>query len=88
MPPYYPLRRLSAYLYDVTKNQTYHDAALLFYTFIDSVMYNHTRGYVISSIDLSSCTTQPAIITYKTALYLEALSVLAEATNNSTLRQM
>lgn len=79
----------SAHLYDITKNQTYYNATVLFFTFIDSLMYNHTSGYVISSLNLASCKyPDNAVVTYKTGLYLEALSVFADATQNVTLRQL
>lgn len=52
-------------------------------------MYNHTSGYVISSLNLASCKyPDNAVVTYKTGLYLEALSVFADATQNVTLRQL
>lgn len=76
------LFRLSAYLYDVTGNDTFADAASDAHAFTQAHLYNSTGGYI-----MDGCAGGP-VVTYDTGLYLEALSVLANSTKNSTLMQM
>ncbi|KAK7688641.1 hypothetical protein QCA50_008179 [Cerrena zonata] len=80
---------LSAYLYDITDNQTFHDATVITYSFINSHLFNNTGNYVTDSFDVSTCVgDDPLVMTYNTGLYLEALSVFANKTSNSTLVQI
>lgn len=80
--------RLSAYLYDITDNQTYYDATVMTYTFIDSHIFNEAKGYVMDSFLVQTCVgDDPLVMTYNTGLYLEALSLFANKTANTTLVQ-
>ena len=81
--------RLSAYLLQTSKNQTYEEWDRLSHTFIQSHLYNETRGCIMDNYSLSQC--QPGndwAFTYDTGLYLEGLTVLANTTNDSSLIQL
>ncbi|KAK7688598.1 hypothetical protein QCA50_008136 [Cerrena zonata] len=79
---------LSAYLFAITDNKTYHDAAQLSMMFIQSHLYNDaTTNYVESIFYPVTCQLEPNsdTSTVNSGLYLEALSVFAYKTNNDTL---
>lgn len=81
--------RLSAYLYDITSNQTYYDATIRSRDFMQSHLYNTSGGYIVDSFNPATCGyAGSAAVTYKMGLYLEALSVFADTTSNSTLFQL
>ena len=81
--------RLSAYLYEITNNQTYFDATMRSHAFMESHLYNTTGGYIVDSFSPATCNYPNSVaVTYKQGLFLEALSVFAGATNNSTLSQL
>ncbi|KAK7688606.1 hypothetical protein QCA50_008144 [Cerrena zonata] len=80
---------LSAYLYELTGNQTYHDSAILSHTFIQSHLYNVSRGCIMDNFEIQQCRPDNDwASTYDTGLYLEGLSVLANTINNSTLTKI
>ena len=80
------VNRLSAYLYDVTDNQTFRDAANTSRTFIDAHLHNKTGGYVRDGFNIQPCNSDdPLVMTYNTGLYLEGLSVFANKTGDSDL---
>ena len=86
--PTYEKYRLSAYLYAFTDNQTFFTAANTSRTFIDAHLYNRSGGYVRDSFGIQRCDTGDDLIrTYNTGLYLEALGVLANKTNDLALMQ-
>lgn len=69
-----PALRLSAYLYEITQNQTYYDAASLAHKFIQSHLYDPT-GSIKHMLNLTDCTyPNTFILTYNTGLYIEGLS--------------
>ena len=80
------VNRLSAYLYYVTDNQTFRDAAHTSRTFIDAHLHNKTGGYVSDGFGIQPCNTADSLVmTYNTGLYLEGLSVFANKTGDSDL---
>ncbi|CAL1698180.1 unnamed protein product [Somion occarium] len=77
---------LSAYLYEMTNNNTSGDAAELSRQFIQSHLYNESAGYVMDFLDPPTCSIANNFQwTYNMGLYLEAISVYANKTNNVTL---
>lgn len=90
MPSTHTGFRLSAYLYEITGNQTFYDSANLSHTFMQSHLYNDTRGCVTDDLLLSQCQSSNIFwkLTHNTGLYLEGLSVFANVTNDSTLIQL
>ncbi|KAK7688566.1 hypothetical protein QCA50_008104 [Cerrena zonata] len=78
---------LSAYLYEITSNRTYHDSADLTRAFIQTQLYNEIGHYVKDSLGLANCKYNNLVLTYNSGLYLEALSVFANATGNPTLAE-
>ena len=83
------LFRLSAYLLQYTGDQTYGDWARISHEFVQSHLYDETRGCIMDNFDLSSCQLGddwPS--TYDTGLYLEGLTVLANVTGNTSLVQL
>ena len=80
------LPRLSSYLFDITGNATYHDAASLSMAFIQSHLYdiktmnNSIFGYVIDD-----CNPDTFAQSSDSGIFLEALSVFAHTTGNDTL---
>ena len=81
--------RVSAYLYEATKNQTYRDAASSSQRFIQTQLMDTTTGLVRDLIDLSNCRYEnELILTYNTGLYLEAVSVLWDITRDNNLKKM
>ena len=80
------LPRLSSYLFDITGNATYHNAASLSMAFIQSHLYdiktmnNSIFGYVIDD-----CNPDTFAQSSDSGIFLEALSVFAHTTGNDTL---
>ena len=83
------LFRLSAYLLQYTGDQTYGDWARISHEFVQSHLYDETRGCIMDNYKLTLCRpgTDQAY-TYDTGLYLEGLTVLANVTNDSSLTQL
>ncbi|KAK7688612.1 hypothetical protein QCA50_008150 [Cerrena zonata] len=80
---------LSAYLYEITRNQTYYEFANLSHTFIQSHLYNVSRGCIMDNYDIQQCQTgNNRAFTYNTGLYLEGLSVFSNTTKDSGLIQL
>ena len=81
--------RLSAYLFEITQNQTYRNAASLSQSFIESTFHNPDTGTIRDAITLSNCRyPNNNLITYNSGVYLEAVSVLGRTTNNVQLSDM
>ena len=81
--------RLSSYLYDMTKNETYHDAAYLSMTFFQSHFYDmFTMNFSVFSYIVDDCNSDNFAQSSDTGIYLDALSVFAHATNNDTLMNL
>ncbi|KAK7688563.1 hypothetical protein QCA50_008101 [Cerrena zonata] len=56
---------------------------------MQSHLYNTSGGYIVDSFNPATCGyAGSAAVTYKMGLYLEALSVFADTTSNSTLFQL
>ena len=81
--------RLSAYLYNFTQNETYFTSAHSAYQFIQSHLYDSTTHSLQYKIYLFDCTYQdkPPFAS-DVGLYLEALTVLSEATNDEAMRRL
>ena len=76
--------RLSAYLYEATRQKKYRDAAELSAHFLRTHLYNNT--VVIDRMDVMRCNkTASQAQTYVTGLMIEGMSVLANTTRNATL---
>lgn len=72
-------RRLSAYLYNATGNDTYLNSAQDAHQFIQSYLYDSGNISVMDAIDLIDCTmTNHFNYTFNTGLYLEALTMLSK----------
>lgn len=85
----YSIPRLSAYLYELTKNETYHTSATLSHSFVQLHLYNASLGIFVDNYDLLQCRpSNDWAFTYDTGLYLEGLTVLAHATNDPQLVQL
>ena len=73
--------RLSAYLYEFTRNETYRDAASSAQRFLHSHLVDSKTGLVRDLIDLENYGYgNNLLLTYNTGLYLEGLTVLANVT--------
>jgi hypothetical protein len=80
--------RLSAYLFRETQNSTYATAAQLSTEFIYRHMSAPSNDYIVDSIDIGSCKSNNAQLTYNSAFYIEGSVVLANTTNNASLSDM
>ncbi|KAK7688575.1 hypothetical protein QCA50_008113 [Cerrena zonata] len=79
---------LSAYLFDITDNQTYREATQLSLSFIQSHLYDSSRSYIMDIFDPVKCEFPTNDIwTANSGLYLQALSVWAYKSDNSALVQ-
>ncbi|KAJ3490789.1 hypothetical protein NLI96_g1197 [Meripilus lineatus] len=72
---------LSAYLYEATNQDQYHNAATLSAEFIKAHLYN--GAIIIDSIALSDCAVVAEAVTYNSGFFIDGLSVYANYTNNS-----
>ena len=73
----------------MTTNQTYKAAASLAQTFISSHLRDSSSGRIRDAMSLSNCNyLNNNMITYNSGLYLEAVSVLGNTTNDSQLLDM
>ena len=79
------LTRLSAYLFELTDNQTFHDASQLSLAFINSHMFDQLAGQIVDSFDLTECKATDVVYTYEAGLFLEALSVFGYKTNDTNI---
>ena len=80
------LDSLSAYLYGITRNETFRNTAELSQQFTQSQFYDRQTGIMIDTLNLTSCDIDGShTSTQDTALYLEGISLLANLTNNSAL---
>ena len=70
----------------MTNNQTYRLAASLAQTFIQSHFSDSSTGCILDKFSLSNCAyANHDLITYSSGLYLEALTVLGNVTNDLQL---
>ena len=79
------LTRLSAYLFELTDNQTFHDASQLSLAFINSHMFDQLAGQIVDSFDLTECKAPDVVYTYEAGLFLEGLSVFGYKTNDTNI---
>ena len=79
------LTRLSAYLFELTDNQTFHDASQLSLAFINSHMFDQLAGQIVDSFDLTECKATDVVYTYEAGLFLEGLSVFGYKTNDTNI---
>ena len=81
--------RLSAYLYNFTQNETYFTSAHSAHQFIQSHLYDSTTHSLQYKIHLNNCMYQDGPpFASDVGLYLEALTVLSEATNDEAMRRL
>ncbi|KAK7688588.1 hypothetical protein QCA50_008126 [Cerrena zonata] len=67
---------------------TFLEAAIEANIFTQAHLYNSTGAFINDGVFLADCSRGGPITTYDTGLYLEALSVFANSTKNSTLARM
>ncbi|KZV77384.1 hypothetical protein PENSPDRAFT_679553 [Peniophora sp. CONT] len=81
-----PFMALSAYLYELTSDPIYEQAAQLSLDFI----INHllTGAVVFDTFTLSTCEKAPGLLTLNQAFFVEGLSVFANVTRNDTLTSL
>ena len=73
----------------MTNNQTYRLAASLAQTFIQSHFSDSSTGCILDKFSLSDCVyADHDLITYNSGLYLEAVTVLGNTTNDLQLVNM
>ncbi|VDB92041.1 unnamed protein product [Peniophora sp. CBMAI 1063] len=80
-----PFMALAAYLYELTGDPAYQQAALLSLDFTLNFMFNETAGIVGDTFQPSSCYLEMKPLTVNQAWFIEGLSILANVTDNSTL---
>jgi hypothetical protein len=78
---------LSAHLAEITRNQTYTDAAILAATFLEDHLLT-SDSLVPDNIDLSNCVVNDTLWTSYTGSAIEGLSVLADVTNDDRWRDL
>jgi hypothetical protein len=78
---------LSAHLAEITRNQTYTDAAILAATFLKDHLLT-PESLIPDSIDLINCVVDDTLWTSYTGAAIEGLSVLADVTNNDQWRDL
>lgn len=85
-------QRLSAYLYEIMKNQTYQAAASMSHKFTQSQLLSNIStcsGCARDMISLDDCHyPNKLILNCNTGLYIEGLTVLGHTSNDTELLDM
>lgn len=77
-----PVSRLSAYLYELTKNSTYLAAAEQTAIFVRAQLYN--GAVILDTMNMTDCSRDLPPASFDSGFYIDALSVLSGANSSWT----